>query len=272
MHQHVQITYKCCIYVASLRCTLLHATHAMHAMEEIRRNMTIYARGALYASHGHVPVSNRRRHLASFATSSLLFLLALCMNFDEMPLTRTYSLAALDVFDNHGYAPPIPCSVSCDIVPSKTTVANVGKPFALTALDVFDNHGYAPLIPSSVSCDIVPSKTTIANVGKPFVKPPTVGKPFVKLPTIPFDRMSFIRKFSPLGPSHRDNFPTLSVPPPSKKHSNSKPKLNLYKKTLIFNWGRRSPGHREFSKKYASQRRVSKKRSPKKHVTTDSAM
>ena len=137
---YIQMLHICC--VASLHSTT-HATHAMHAMEEIRRNMTIYARSALYASHGHVPVSNRRRHLASFATSSFLFLLALCMNFDEMPLTRTYSLTALDIFDNHGYAPPIPCSVSCDIVPSKTTVANVGKPF---------------------------------------VKPPTIGKPFVKLP------------------------------------------------------------------------------------------
>jgi hypothetical protein len=149
-----------------------------------------------------------------------------------MPLTRTYSFAALDVgLDNPDYAPiaPIPSSVLCHSqMPA----------------------GYLP-------CDILPCESFQTTVGKPFVKPPTM----------PFDRMSFIRRSSPLAPSH--DFPsTLSVLPPPKR-TPLKPKLNLYRKTLIFYWRRQSLAHREFVKKCTAQGRVSKKRrTPKKCVTT----
>lgn len=172
-----------------------------------------------------------------------------------MPLTRAYSFTALD---NPDYAPlalaPVPSSVSC--------------------------HSQMPA--GSLPCDTIPSESFLTTVGKSFIKPPTipfdqisfihepflttVGKPFVKPPTMPFHRMSFIRQSSPLAPSH--NFPTLSVFPPPKLLTPSKPKLNLYRKTLIFYWGRRSPAHQEFSKKCAAKGRVSKKRTPKKCVTS----
>lgn len=138
------------------------------------------------------------------------------------------------------------------------------RTYSFTALD---NPDYAP-IPSSVlchsqmpagclPCDILPCESSQTTVGKPFFKPPTM----------PFDRMSFIRRSSPLAPSH--DFPTRSVLPPPKQRTPLKPKLNLYQKTLIFYWRRRSFAHREFVKKCAAQRRVSKKRrTPKKCVTT----
>ena len=71
-------------------------------------------------------------------------------------------------------------------------------------------------------------------------------KPFIKPPTIPFDRLSFICQSSPLAPSN--NFPILSVLPPPKKLVPKKPRLNLYRNTLISYW------HQEFSKKYAAKK------------------
>jgi hypothetical protein len=179
-----------------------------------------------------------------------------------MPLARTYSFAALDMLDNPDYAPI--SSVSC--------------------------HSQMPV--GSLPCNTVPyvpSESSLTTVGKPFVKPPTIPfnrmsfirkssplapshnfptlsmLPPPKPPTIPFNRMSFIRKSSPLAPSH--NFPTLSMLPPPKQLTSLKPKSNLYRKTLIFYWGRRNFAYREFSKKYVTQGRISKKRTSKKYGT-----
>ena len=127
------------------------------------------------------------------------------------------------------------------------------RTFSFTALNVLNNLDDAPPVPSSVSCH---SQT-------PAVSLPC--KPFVKPPTIPFDRLSFIRRSSPLARS--DNFPTLSVLPPPKKLVPNKPRLNLYRNTLISYW------HREFSKKYAAKKRAVQgrlimKHTPKKSITT----
>jgi hypothetical protein len=124
------------------------------------------------------------------------------------------------------------------------------RTFSFTALD---NPDYAPPVPSSVSCHSqVPAGSLPC-------------KPFVKPPTIPFDRLSFIRQSSPLAPSH--NFPTLSVLRPPKKLAPSKPRFNLYRKTLISYW-RQNRAHRRFSKNRAVQGCVSMKRTPKKSFTT----
>ena len=135
------------------------------------------------------------------------------------------------------------------------------REFSFTALN---NPSYALPVPTSISfhsqtpmgslpCDAV-SESCLTTIAKPFVKPPTV----------PFDRMSFIHRSSPLAPSH--NSPSLSVLPPPKQLTLLKPKHNLYKKALIFYWGKQSPAHRKFLKKCAAQGRVSKKHTPKKSI------
>jgi hypothetical protein len=124
------------------------------------------------------------------------------------------------------------------------------REFSFTALD---NPDYALPVPTSISCH---SQTQT-----------TVAKPFVKPPTMPLDRISFIHQSSPLGtrPSSH-NFPTLSVLPPPKQLAPLKPKLNLYRKTLIFYWAKQSLAHQKFLKKRVIQVRVSKKHTPKKCV------
>jgi hypothetical protein len=62
------------------------------------------------------------------------------------------------------------------------------------------------------------------------------------------------------------NSPSLSVLPPPKQLTLLKPKHNLYKKALIFYWGKQSPAHRKFLKKCAAQGRFSKKHTPKKSI------
>ena len=125
--------------------------------------------------------------------------------------------------------------------------------FSFTALIVLNNLDNALPVPSSVSCH---SQTPVVSLP---------CKPFVKPPTIPFDRLSFIRWSSPLTPSN--NFPTLSVLPPPKKLAPKKPRLNLYRNTLISYW------YREFSKKYAVKKcavqgHLIMKHTPKKSITT----
>lgn len=146
--------------------------------------------------------------------------------FDSMPLTREFSFTALD---NPDYALMVPTSISCHS-PSQTPTG-------------------------SLPCDTVSESSCLTTVAKPFVKPPTM----------PFDRLSFIHRSSPLTPSH--NFCTLSVLPPPKQLAPFKPKPNLYRKTLIFYWAKQSLAHQKFLKKRAIQgRRVSKKHTSKKCI------
>ena len=132
------------------------------------------------------------------------------------------------------------------------------REFSFTALD---NPGYALPVPTSFSCH---SQTPTGSLPCNAVSEScltTLAKPFVKPPTMPFDRISFIHQSSPLTPSH--NFPTLSVLPPPKQLAPLKPKLNLYRKTLVFYWAKQSLAHQKFLKKRAIQGRVSKKHTPK---------
>jgi hypothetical protein len=149
------------------------------------------------------------------------------------------------------------CLLFCHIILSFNIALILTMPltrtFSFTALNVLNNLDDAPPAPSSVSCH---SQT-------PAVSLPC--KPFVKPPTIPFDRLSFIRRPSPLAPS--DNFLNLSVLPPPKRLVPLKPRLDLYRNTLLSYW------HREFSKKCAAKKRavqgrVIMKHTPKKSITT----
>jgi len=174
-----------------------------------------------------------------------------------MPLARTYSFAALDMLDNPDYAPISSCHSQMPVgslpydtvpyVPSESSLTTVGKPFVKPPTIPFNRmsfiRGSSPLAPSR---------------GFPALSMLPPPKP----PTIPFDRMSFIRKSSPLAPSH--NSPTLSMLPAPKQLTSLKPKFDLYRKTLIFYWGKRNFAYREILKKHAAQGRVSKKRKPKK--------